>query len=227
MLLSAPATLLLRNIIVATDFSPASELALNYARAIARHYAANIVLVHAMVPVEKAPSEQEVQETAGILADAEIRLRAEADRCGDVECHTRLVRGTALEVVEQILSIDHVDLIVVGTHRRAGIRRLLLGSAAEQIFRHVRCPVLVVGPSVAAIDDVWEPKRILLATDLESAESKTIECATALAAEYRADLALLHVTPGGSSALPGGHGGFSAAVFSIKAAESPPFLAGP
>lgn len=199
MLVSAIPTLLLRNIVVATDFTPTSELALDYASAIARHYSSKITLVHAMTALDNEEARR--VEVSDALAVAEAQLRAEVERCEGVECDTRLVKGTALQVVEQILALEDTDLLVVGTHGKKGLRRFLVGSMAEQIFRHVRCPVLVIGPWVRVFAD-WKPKRILLATDLQSDESKTMDYAIALAAEHNAELALLHVTPPAAAPFP-------------------------
>lgn len=196
MLLSAIPTILLRNLVVATDFSPASELALGYAHAVAQHYGSKLTLVHAITHAEEDKGRG--HPLAEVVDAAEANLRIEAAKCADVECHTRLIRGTALEVVDEILAMEQVDLIVVGTHGTHGLRRLLEGSAAEQIFRHVHCPVLVIGPAVLKAAEDWKPAKILLTTDLESDESRTVEYAMAFAAEHHAELALLHVTaPGG------------------------------
>lgn len=186
----------LKNIVVATDFSPASEFALEHAISIARHYSSKIVLVHAMEASPQSPLGQETKthDRHESLAGAEQKLFAEAEKCAEIECEERLLVGTALEVVEQILALDHIDLIVVGTHGTKGFRKFLTGSAAERIFHHVRCPVLAIGPSVRKGKTIWDPKRILLATDLQSNESRAVECATILAAEHNARLALLHVT---------------------------------
>jgi len=184
----------LKNIVVATDFSPGSEFALDHAISIARHYVSKIVLVHAM----EAPSSH--QQGAGThsrresLADAEQKLFAEAQKCDGIECEQRLLVGTAVEVVDQILALEHIDLIVVGTHGTTGFRKFLIGSAADRIFHHVRCPVLVIGPSVQKERTAWAPKRILLATDLQSDEAGAMEYATAIAAEHDARLTLLHIT---------------------------------
>ncbi len=102
MLASAVPTLLLRNIVVATDFTPTSELALDYAVVIAKHYSSKITLVHAMTALDDAEARR--VEASDPLVVAEAQLRAEAERCEGVECNTRLVKGTALQVVEQILA---------------------------------------------------------------------------------------------------------------------------
>jgi len=186
----------LKNIVVATDFSSASESALDHAISIARHYTSRIVLVHAMEtsqPPQAGPDE-ETHGSRELLDQAEQKLLTEAQKCAGIDCERRLLVGTAVEVVDQILALDHIDLIVVGTHGTKGFRKLLIGSAADRIFHHVRCPVLVVGPSARKDKADWRLKRILLATDLQSDEARAVEYATHLAAQHHARMALLHVT---------------------------------
>jgi nucleotide-binding universal stress UspA family protein len=196
LVLSAKPRISLKNIVVATDFSAASESALDHAVAIARHYDSKILLMHAIgsTPDSQSWDEARIRGADKLLTHAEQKLCAEAEKHPDVECQRFLLTGTALEVVEHILSLDHIDLIVVGTHGTKGVRKLMMGSVAEQICHHVRCPVLVVGPLSGEGKPTWSPKRILLATDLQSDESRAIEYATAVAREHDARLALLHVT---------------------------------
>ena len=199
-LLSAVPSLSIRNIVVATDFSPASEMALGYACAIAGRNSSRLTLVHAVTSSEKA--EPEAGVPAESMAAIEQKLREQAATCRGLECHTRPVKGTTLEVVDQILALEHVDLIVVASHGTRGWRRFLLGEGAAQIFCHVKCPVLVIGPEVVNKEGNWKPKRVLLATDLESDEGATIEHAMAWAEGHHAELALLHVTPPAAAPFP-------------------------
>ncbi len=194
--LTTKSELLIRQIVVATDFSPVSRSALDHAIAIAMHYDSKILLVHAVeAALESRPGhESEVHTANEFAANAQQRLAAEAEKCAGIECEWRLLTGKALDVVEQILALDHTDLIVVGTHGAKRFRKLLIGSAAERIFHHVRCPVLVIGPSVHTDGKKWNLNRILLATDLQSDEYRAVEYATALATDHGARLALLHVT---------------------------------
>jgi hypothetical protein len=55
-------------------------------------------------------------------------------------------RGGVWEELQEIIFQKQIDLVVIGTHGRHGIEKLLLGSVAEQVFRHADCPVLTVGP---------------------------------------------------------------------------------
>jgi len=185
----------LKNIVVPTDFTAASRAAVDCAIAIATRYGSKIILVHAVESATKAEAEEnrgprEVHR----VAEAEWKLISEANRCADLVCERHLLKGTAPEVVEQFLAIDHTDLIVLGAPASRGFRRLLMRSAAEHIFRHVRCPVLAIGPSVRSQWTTWNPRHILLVTDLETDESRAVAYATAVADEHSARLALLHVT---------------------------------
>ena len=224
MLLSAVPSLSLRNIVVATDFSPASEMALGYARAIAGRNSSRLTLLHAIPPSEEAEARARVPSE--YQAEIEQKLREQANTCPGLECHTRLVRGTALEVVDQVLALEHVDLIVVASHGTRGFRRFLVGEAAEQIFRHVKCPVLVIGPAVVNKDGNWKPERVLLATDLESEEEATVEHAMAWAAEHHAELALLHVTLPAAAPFPEDAEAFLQPYFSSRLRKLIPSWAG-
>ena len=189
----------LRKIIVATDFTTTSKAALDCAIAVATHYGSKIILVHA---IEGVPQSHTQPSTGhhGVhgLTDAEWNLRLEVAKCADLDCEWHLLRGTVPDVVDQFLAINHVDLIVVGAHERHGFRK----AAAENIFRRVHCPVLAVGPSVRWKEGAWNPRRMLLATDLQSDERNTMTYATALALDHNARLALLHITPPTLSAYP-------------------------
>jgi nucleotide-binding universal stress UspA family protein len=193
----------IKKIVVPTDFTTASKAALDIAIAIATYYDSKVILVHAVEAAPQPHSERDTQHSEmHTLSEAEWQLRREANRCVDVDCERQLLRGTVTEVVEQFLAITQTDLIVVGTHGSMGFRRLLKRSDAEHIYRHVRCPVLAVGPSVRMREMTWNPKRIMLATDLQSDESRAVTYATALAQEHNAQLALLHVTLPASAPYP-------------------------
>jgi nucleotide-binding universal stress UspA family protein len=85
---------------------------------------------------ELAEAGQELERTAAALTNATIDKRIEA---GDVG-------GTVCRVAADL----KVDVIVVGSHGRGAIERLLLGSVSEQVVRHAPCPVLVVRPTPGA-----------------------------------------------------------------------------
>ena len=106
-----------------------------------------------------------------------------------------------------IVDENQIDLIVVGTHGRSGLGKLLLGSVAEDILRHAPCPVLTVGPKVsgraklpvfpAHVRDLapaeLELRHVLFATDFSQHAPYAAQEAVALAEEFRSHLTLLHV----------------------------------
>ena len=99
------------------------------------------------------------------------------------------------------LAREHaIDLLVIGTRGRRGVKRLLLGSVAEKVFRQARCPVLIVPP--AAGEEV-RITRILYPTDFSKASLQAAPYAFSLARHYRAKLILLHVFEGNIHSIEG------------------------
>ena len=218
--LIARPTIAVKNILVATDFSPASELAIDYAGAIARRYGSRLHLVHALPPPSHGQSPaNDIVKVKQAEADAVERLRAEAKTCVDIECSQWVLKGTPLEVVDRLLSFHQIDLVVVGSHGAKGLRRLSVGSAAEHFFRHVHCPVLAIGPSMSGRRPVWEPKRVLLTTDLQSDESAAAKCAVLIASEHDAHLTLLHVAPPAPAPFPDDQGTMARSYFELRLRE--------
>jgi hypothetical protein len=64
-----------------------------------------------------------------------------------------LLHGNVWEVIADVISRNKIDLVVLGTHGRSGLPKLIWGSVAEQIFRNVWCPVMTLGPSVEPIKE--------------------------------------------------------------------------
>jgi nucleotide-binding universal stress UspA family protein len=148
---SAAATKPIRTILHPTDFSPHSEGALRVARALAREHGARLVLVH-VVPMERAMGVvPEVLMDLDIgreaLRDVQNRIEA-ADLKFPVEAH--LKRGEPAETILDAAREYQADLVVMGSHGRTGLGRLLLGSVAEQVLRGATCPVLTVKQDVPA-----------------------------------------------------------------------------
>lgn len=92
-----------------------------------------------------------------------------------------------------IHSCANIDLLVVGTHGRTGLSRLLLGSVAQQFFHYVRCPVLTVGPRSPGAAAHLQLKRVLFSTDLSAESFAAIPYVLAAVQQWMAELYLLHV----------------------------------
>jgi nucleotide-binding universal stress UspA family protein len=143
----------MRSILHPTDFSPHSEAALQVARSLAGAHEARLVLVH-VVPPEAMPaavSKALVDLAIGCEGLREARDRVEGED-GDSKSpvESQLRRGDpAAEILDVAAGLPS-DLIVMGSHGRTGLSRLLIGSVAESVLRGADCPVLMVKAPVHA-----------------------------------------------------------------------------
>lgn len=118
--------------------------------------------------------------------------------------HELLVRsGDVWPVLSQVISERGVDLVVVGTRGRAGVRKIILGSVAEDIVRHSPCPVLTVGPNTAGQDPQIGAERILAPTGFAPQSLVAVRYAVLLAQDLHSSLALLHVVTDLKEVIPG------------------------
>jgi nucleotide-binding universal stress UspA family protein len=152
---SRAAALQLRTILLPTDFSGCANYALPYAAAIARATAATIICVHVVEPIVPAVGYSGLADPMPI-ADISDQLEESAERempeladCDDfdgLEVEELIVHGDPAAEIVRLASEREVDLIVVSSHGRTGLGRIIFGSTAEAVVRHASCPVLVVKP---------------------------------------------------------------------------------
>ena len=188
-----------QHILFATDFSIPADRALPYAVEIARRSLATIHAVHVVAP-DGSPPWPSV-DWGELARDREESLARNRDRL-ELELqelpHEILIRmGDVWQNVQEVIQDNDVDLIVLGTHGRTGIAKAVLGSVAERIFRQAPCPVLTVGPGVAARAShaaAAELNHILYATDFSPESPAAARYAISLAKDHRAELILLHTT---------------------------------
>lgn len=188
----------LKNILVTTDFSPASTSALPFALALARLYEAKLIVAHVLAPephtqvvTDRVPAEDNWQ-----FEQVRRKLSVFAPQQSDVKCDQLIERGDLAQVIPQIIREKEIDLVVLGTHGRRGFKKLILGSDAEKIYRHATCPVLTIGPNVPSPEEgKWKIKRILFPVDLESNTVQALSYTLSLAEENEADLILVHAAP--------------------------------
>jgi len=190
---TVPSSVQLKQILYLTDFSRASEAALTFALGIARVHGATIHALHVVTtPLETYPdslkADREIAEAEMRQVDA--RLRGVAHDAS-VTHALDLFSG-----FERAIAEHGIDLVVIGTHGRTGAERLLLGSAAEEIFRRSPVPTMTVGPNAKrepADNGILD--RILFATDLSPCSAAALPFAIALAKENHSRLLLLHALP--------------------------------
>ena len=142
----------IKRMLVPTDFSPASDIAFNYAIDMAARQGATIHLLHVIDDASFATAYPDgfYVELPGLRAqlteDATRRLQEMATRCasGDVMATIEVAVGRPARVVTDIAKAQGTNLIVMGTHGRSGFAHLVLGSVAERVVRTAPCAVLTV-----------------------------------------------------------------------------------
>ena len=189
-----------KTILFANDFSPCSEAALPYVLSLARCYDSKVIVAHA-VPIEPlagitpAPPPVEV-DLAWQDAKRGMQKYQESREFADLRHEFVLERGDPLAVISDLMAHQDVDLVVLGTHGRKGLRKLFAGSVAEKIFRKATCPVLTVGPaSESKMKVTWKPRLIVFATDFSAGSLHALPYAISLAEENHAQLILMHALP--------------------------------
>jgi nucleotide-binding universal stress UspA family protein len=195
-----------RSILIATDFSEASEKALRYSLALARFYESKFCLAHVVSslgltmagPGAIAACEQAVSREAADLEDSLIQTGA----LTGIQ-HKFIVRqGELWPALREIIRQESADLLVVGTHGRHGIAKLFFGSIAEQIFRQADCPVLTFGPHTDGrpwFGTSSTHRTFLFATDFGPASLHALPRAIAAANQFGAKLAFLSIIPAAPS----------------------------
>lgn len=142
-----PTPLHLRSILVPVDFTTTTEKALSYAASFAKQFGATVTLLHVKEPTYMPASESGVLVELETRSDAQARLAdLEARLDPQVSCRTIIKDGHAEAEILKVAEELECDLIILSTHGRTGVERLLLGSTAEKVVRRAGCPILVVRP---------------------------------------------------------------------------------
>jgi nucleotide-binding universal stress UspA family protein len=185
----------LKNILLATDFSPGSETAVKYAQAIGRRHASRVHTIHVNSP--DSYNLLDPDAFAITFNGPEANSKNVADvlhgLLTGLPSQTPLRQGEVWEVISDVVKRNEIDLLVLASHGRHGIPRLVLGSVAEEVFRNVSCPVLTVGPDVKPCNSrEMKIKKVLLATHFEAGSTAPTHAAL-LCNEFGAELTVLHV----------------------------------
>jgi nucleotide-binding universal stress UspA family protein len=145
----------IRSILLPTDFSECAESALPYAVQMARPAGARLICLHVveplMPPVGYAPVAEplpavDISEQLQASAERELPKLAAREECAGLEVEELIGHGEAAAEIVRVARERDVDLIVISSHGRTGLGRMLFGSTAESVVRHAHCPVLVVKP---------------------------------------------------------------------------------
>ena len=132
-------------ILVPVDFSEGSDLALDWATVLARDTGATLLLVHVeVIPLTAGGGEYVYAVPEPPTAELAEKLEKVVPKDPSVPVVHRMLTGDPASAILRTAGREDVDLIVMGTHGRRGITRLLMGSVAEEVVRKAPCPVLTV-----------------------------------------------------------------------------------
>lgn len=190
----------IKTILHPTDFSERSRAALPHALWFAEEFGADLHLLHAVVLHAADPANPErafpdldaayaeIEEwAASRMAEATPDVEHPEVRVGQFQARGISAAPVILEHVEE----HDVDLVVMGTHGRRGVRRMLLGSVAEEVLRSVPCPVLTVRDGEDARGE--PPERILAPIDFSEGSGAGLRWAGEMARRTGAELHVFHV----------------------------------
>jgi nucleotide-binding universal stress UspA family protein len=193
----------LDHILTPTDFSACADNALNHALEVADRFGARLHILHVVNELDPDwygitdAQERAVRHRDQIKTEARERLERILPAEGrDLEAKVSLqlsfdVADTINEYVEQ----REIDLVVMGTHGRQGLDRLMLGNVADKIIRHAPCPVMTVRERVPWTegDDDLLFEDILAPIDFSDHSQKALRVSKLFANQYQARLHLLFV----------------------------------
>jgi nucleotide-binding universal stress UspA family protein len=183
----------INQILVPTDFSENAEQAVNYAIALAKRCSAKLHLLHTpvvptylLMDLSYSPGPEAVTR---ILNDSQEALERQAQAITEagVEHFTAIREGTVHEVIRDYAKEHDVDLVVVGTHGRSGVSKLMYGSITERVLKTVHTPIIVVPPGGGRA-----PSSIVIAYDFSAPAKHASEVARAIHGVYHGPLHLVH-----------------------------------
>jgi nucleotide-binding universal stress UspA family protein len=134
----------IRTILHPTDFSPLARQALDVAAALAHDYQARLIVLYVHEPplqMGELVATEPPDYRASLMRDLQAQRPVTP-----VEVEHRLEEGPVADAIVRAAEQTQADLIVLGTHGRSGLGRVLLGSVAEQVLRKAPCLVLTVKP---------------------------------------------------------------------------------
>jgi nucleotide-binding universal stress UspA family protein len=142
----------IKRILFPTDFSEGSAHAVPYVVDLTRHYGATLVVAHVIYDIAKASGwyvpHVNIDE---LYRDMEANARKECDKWfaeelrGYQTVEHHVLKGVPSDEILRFADAQKIDLIVMGTHSRKGLDRIIFGSTAERVVRNAKCPVLTVG----------------------------------------------------------------------------------
>lgn len=197
----------IKNVMLPTDFSEPSQMALHYAVVLARTFGARLTLVHVLEPqpVLEVATEAEIEKIGSDRRETALQqlggLLAPEDE-DDLDLRIVIKSGIAKKEIAAAVEQYRPDVVVLGTHGRGRLGRLIMGSTTEGLLRKLTVPIMTVGHALS-------PKglsRILFATDLSESSNRVFEVALKMAQVLHAEIIAVHAL--GGPVLASGEFGF-------------------
>lgn len=187
--------MLQRKILFATGFTAGVREAFHQSCFFARAWKAKLLIVHVNSPQEQESSENAAIEAGDFEKDVEV-LSMDLDNSHEHISHEHITRtGDPVDVILEIEKEHDVDLIVLGTHGRKGVKRMFQGSVAESIIRSANCPVLTLrmSESEEPVREIENHLKILVPIDFSVYSYAALDFASAIAKAIDAGITILHV----------------------------------
>lgn len=188
----------IRHVLAAVDDSDWTASVLHAAGGLSRRFGSRLTVVHGerLLPPPYF-TEGAIASMKELLAEqrraAQQWLRQTASlRLGDLPFDALVVEQSPVQAILQTAAAVQADVIVLGTHGRSGLNRLLLGSIAERVVREAAVPVLTVRRT-NAMQDVFEPRRILCPVNFRDVSLRALTWARAMASRWQSELLVVHV----------------------------------
>lgn len=182
-------------ILLPTDGSETAERATNYARVVAEAFEATVHVVHVVNPRRHRPKRDEA-DAEGAIPPADLEeagrdaIAAVEELLDDAPVESAVMSGVPHEEILGYVGEHDVELVVMGTHGRTGLDRLLLGSTTARVLRKADVPVLTVGPDGEPTETF---ENVLVPTDGSDAVEPAVDCALDFAEEFGATVHALSI----------------------------------
>ena len=188
----------LDQVIVATDFTPVSEMAVTYAAALTKRFASKLTVANV---VDLSVATRSDEAVIGIPIDTMRKDSAEnvENLVNDLALDGVHALGRTLEAhnpaAEIVRLADELsaNLLIIGTHSKTGLKKMILGSFAEGVIHHAHCPVVTIGPQARPLAKELPFRTIVFATDLNHDSVQKAAVALTFAKDSLARIYMCHV----------------------------------
>jgi nucleotide-binding universal stress UspA family protein len=185
----------IQHILYPTDFSESARRSLPYAEEMANRFKARITVLHVQVPFADDPGHPHYlffnEDQYAKYVENQLHL-----------IHEEINRPVSTSVIKAVspaagilhyLERNTVDAVVIGSHGRSALGRFFLGTVAEKVMRHARCPVLTVACQRENFRNNPSFQKIVAAFDFSEYSMKAIRCARQVAQKYEAEFQVVYV----------------------------------